>query len=327
MANARPGDIVRVVGNGGVDDDITTVGDNFAYEIGFGTLQNNVLSDGAALVVPKQVTMMIDEGAIFKLRNARISVGSTTLSNAVDVSGGAIQLLGTPDLDVIMTSYLNEDIGFDTNPHVTIPEQGDWGGILIRQDLDRSENRFLWDNEGIFLNYVNHVDFTYGGGSVKIDGVDQVVNPVSMIEARPTISFNTISFSADAALSADPNSFRESNFHSPFYQKNIPFTSDYSRVGPDIDWNTVVDNSTNGLFVRVRTPSGSDLKPQTVAGRWDDTDIVHVLGQTLKIQGTPGGPINEQDLPPSNLVTLTPLSRRPAGCGTLQLSVCLLGRK
>ena len=35
-----------------------------------------------------------------------------------------------------------------------------------------------------------------------------------------------------------------------------------------------------------------------MTARIDDTDVVHVLGQTLKIQGTPGGPLNELDLPP-----------------------------
>ncbi len=68
MANAQPGDIVRVVGNGGLDGDITTVEDNLAFEIGFGNLVGSVLSDGAELVVPSRVTLMIDEGAIFKLK-------------------------------------------------------------------------------------------------------------------------------------------------------------------------------------------------------------------------------------------------------------------
>ena len=46
-------------------------------EIGFGTLQNNVFSDGAELGRAKQVTLMIDEGAIFKLKESH-HVGSTT---------------------------------------------------------------------------------------------------------------------------------------------------------------------------------------------------------------------------------------------------------
>ena len=294
-----------MVGNGGVDGDITTVGDNFAYEIGFGTLQNNVLSDGAALVVPQQVTMMVDEGAIFKLRNARISVGSTTLSDEADVSAGAIQLLGTPDLDVIMTSYLNEDIGFDTNPHVTTPEQGDWGGILIRKDLDRSENRFLWDKEGIFLNYVNHVDFTYGGGNVRIDGVDQVVNPVSMIEAQPTISFNTISLSADAALSADPNSFRESNFHSPFipeeHSVHFRLLACRSRYRLEHDRRQFDQRSVRSRADAFRI--GHEAADGGGAlGRYGHRPR---LGPDAEDPGDAWWADQRTDLPPSNLVTLT----------------------
>jgi hypothetical protein len=302
MSAAQAGDIVRVVGNGGTDGDLSTLEDNLAYEIGFGNLPNSVLSDGSKLSVPSQVTLMVDEGVIFKLKDSQIGIGSSTLSE--NMSAGSIQILGTPDQTVIFTSYQDETIGVDTDPLVTTPSPGDWGGISIRNDLDRSESRFLWDEAGIFLNYINHGDFQYGGGNVVVNGVRQIVNPINLTEARPTISFNTITLSADAAIAAGPNSFWETNFHSPPFQLNDAFTSDYSRVGPDIDYNTIRDNSTNGLFVRVTTPAGTEIKAQTVAGRWDDTDIVHVLGQTLKISGTPGGPVLEQDLPPSDLITL-----------------------
>lgn len=304
-ANALPGDIIRVVGNGGLDKDITTVADNRAYEIGFGNLPNNILSDGAELVVPKLVTLMIDAGAIFKLKDSRIGVGSPSLSK--DLSAGAIQVLGTPDLSVIFTSFQDQETGIDTDPLVTTPAAGDWGGIVIRNDLDRAENRFLWDEHGIFLDYINHADIRYGGGNVKVDGVQQIVNPITLSEAAPTISFNQITKSADAAISADPNSFLEWNYHSPRYQGDAPFTIDYTRVGPDIDFNRIVENTTNGLFIRVTTPAGTATKPQTVTARWDDTDIVHVLAQTLFIQGTPGGPILEESLPPSELISLTSL--------------------
>ncbi len=89
--------------------------------------------------------------------------------------------------------------------------------------------------------------------NVASTACEQIVNPIRLNEARPTISFNTIQLSADAAISADPNSFREMNFHSPTFQLNGAFTSDYSRVGPDIDGNTIVHNSTNGLKIRVLT--------------------------------------------------------------------------
>ncbi len=255
--------------------------DNRAYEIGFGNLPNNILSDGPELVVPKLVTLMIDEGAIFKLKDSRIGVGSSTLSK--DLTAGAIQVLGTPDLSVIFTSFQDEKTGVDTDPLVTTPSPGDWGGIMIRNDLDRAERRFLWDEHGIFLNYVNHADFRYGGGNVKVDGVQQIVNPISLNEAAPTISFNKITKSSDAAISADPNSFMEWNYDSPRYQADAPFTSDYTRVGPDIDFNTIVENTTNGLFIRVTTPAGTADQAADGGGPLErhghrpraGTDVVH----------------------------------------------------
>ncbi len=91
-------------------------------------------------------------------------------------------------------------------------------------------------------------------------------------------------------MSANPDSFQESNFHDPAHQA-VPFTSDYTRVGPVIYGNRIVDNSLNALFVRLQTPAGSQLEEMTVSGRWDDTDVVHVLAENLRIQGNPGGPI------------------------------------
>ena len=85
--------------------------------------------------------------------------------------------------------------------------------------MDRAESRPNLEDEGIFLNYVNHADISYGGGgNVVIDSVQQVVNPIQLMQMRPTISFNRITNSADSAISASPNSFDETNFHSPRYQ-------------------------------------------------------------------------------------------------------------
>ena len=48
--------------------------------------------------------------------------------------------------------------------------------------------------------------------------------------------------------------------------------------------------STNGLFIRIETPAGNTLQPLTVPGRFDDTDIVHVLAENLVIQGSSSEP-------------------------------------
>jgi hypothetical protein len=250
FAAAVPGDIVRIVGNGGLDGDPATIHDNFAYEIGLAEpgATPSILRDGQTMEVPKGVTAMIDAGAIFKLRRARIGVGSSNLT--IDRSGGALQVLGTPHLVdangrceltlrdsplpgfVYFTSRMDEQTGQDLTPGRTTPAAGDWGGIVFRADLDKAAARPNLESEGIFLNYVNHADIRYGGGLLRLNAVDQVVNPIQILESRPTISYNRITDSADAAMSADPNSFEETNFHSPQFQRNRLFTSDYERVGP-----------------------------------------------------------------------------------------------
>ena len=301
--NVQPGDIVRIVGNGGQDQDLNTEGDAKAYEIGFNTDLGKKLSDGEKMSVPKGVTVMIDSGAVFKLFQAAIVVGSTTAS--VDRSGASLQVLGTPTQDVFFTSYDNESLGFDTNPLPTTPDPGDWGGLAIHHAVDRGQGRFVYENEGIFLNYINHADFGYGGGSVFVDSITQTINPIDLTKARPTVTFNTIRDSAQAAIAADPDSFEETNFHSPPYQFSGAFTSDVQRVGPHVRGNRLAGNSNNGLFVRVSTPAGSQLQPLTVAARFDDTDITHIISQTLVVQGTPGGPVFGEPAPPHSLVTLT----------------------
>lgn len=305
FAATVPGDIVRIVGNGGFDGDRTTLSDNFAYEIGFGSSGGPAtLVDGSTMSVPHGVTAMIDAGSVFKLRRARIGVGSSSAS--IDRSGGSLQILGTPQESVYFTSWLDETIGRDTYPPTTTPTPGDWGGILFRADLDNADARFNYEREGIFLNHVSHADIRYGGGLVRIDTVDQVINPIQMIEMRPTIAFNRISFSADAAISADPNSFEETNFLAPQFQLVNRFTPDYERIGPDIHGNVLLQNSINGLFVRIQTPAGTELRTLDVPGRFDDIDIVHVIAENLKIQGEAGGALLEQARPPVDLVTLSP---------------------
>lgn len=291
-------DIVRIVGNGGADGDITTLGDNLPYEIGFDNFGQ--LVDGGALVVPRDVTVMVDAGAIFKMRRSYVQVGTSTTN--VDRSGAALQILGTPVSDVIFTSREDESIGVDNQLLSTTPEPGEWGGIIYKNDLDRANFKSNpdgtprdFEGKGIFLNHINNADLRYGGGNVTIDSVQQTVNPIHLIDARPTISYNDITFSADAAISANPDSFEESRFHAidslEIDYQETPFTSSYQRIGPDIQGNLLADNTTNALSIRINTLAGGQLERLTVSGRFDDTDIVHVIKENLIIGSTPGGPI------------------------------------
>jgi hypothetical protein len=318
FSQARPGDVVRVLPGAGLDGRLGTLTDNPAYEIGREAANGTILSDGETFNVPRGVTVMIDAGTIIKLRNAKISVGSERIDE--DRSLAALQILGTPIIvdsnaarvsgEVNITSYDDESIGIDTNNLPTTPVPGNWAGIEFRNDVDYSEGRPVREAEGIFMGYVSHANIRYGGGSIS--ATQPIVTPIQMLESRPTLIYNTIRNSSDAAVSADPNSFLETNFHAPIYQRVTPFTSDYDRVGPDIRGNRLVDNSFNGLFVRVLTPAGGAREPMTVSGRFNDRDIVHALSEVLVLQGQPGGSLLLEDRPDVLAVTLVAANATPS---------------
>ncbi|MGQ0635934.1 MAG: matrixin family metalloprotease [Planctomycetaceae bacterium] len=279
LAAAAPGDIVRIVGNGGTDGDVATLADNRAYLLGFDS-QTNAAPDGSTFIVPRGVTVMIDAGAVFKLRNAIVDVGNS--QPGVDRSGGALQVLGTPGNNVIFTSLRNSAIGGNTDPTDFLgPQPGNWGGLVFRQQSDVQS--LDWQGQGIFLNSVNQATFTFGGGLLLDNSVPTVFSPIHISNpdgnadffARPAIWNNTITQSADAALSADPNSF----FNSP------------DRAGPEIHGNSLVNNSINAAFIRIRTESDQPVDRLQVPARINDTDIVYVLTENLLIEGKPGGPL------------------------------------
>ena len=409
LAAAVPGQIVRIVGNGGADNNLATINDNVAYLIGQDQVTFATLQDGATLSVPGSVTVMMDAGVIIKERNAIISVGSA--SSSVDQSRSALQVLGTPTDSVYLTSWEDATIGRDDNTGTNPAIPGQWGGIVFRTDNDRAAGRFDYEDRGEFLNYVNHAVIRYGGGTVTNDSTapQPRVSPIHLIDSRPTVTFNTIQLNGDAAISADPNSFRETNFNAPANQlfsttllaqapagsNNRAFALDYSRVGPEIRGNsltktatqatnsgtastaltvlssaeflagnsitigsnaavqiasvnsatsitlfsaqtwlandTVVNNSSlnsvNGMAVRSDTvpvtqagSPGGQTKQLTVSGRFDDTDIVHVVSENLIITGTPSGAFRERtsaERPPVTLVTSTPAAAATSlGAGT-----------
>lgn len=312
------GDVIRVIGLQ-AGDDPTTLEDNIAYLIGTSPT-GQILKDGANIILPKGVTMMIDEGAILKFSNTSIQVGSTTVTD--DRSFASLQILGVPEryqprfdasgnvvagsIDserqnrrVVLTSYrettlLNDPDG-ERVGHASYTQSpagpGNWGGILFNQEVDREQGRGSYEDAGIFLNSVIGADIRYAGGVVNIDGATVAMAPIYMEESRPTINYNLIHFSSGAALSADPNSFAE-DIYTVFEGATASFTADITRVGPDIFGNRIVNNSTNGILVRIPSEQdafGRPLEVLDVAARFDDTDIVYVIQEALHISATPGG--------------------------------------
>jgi hypothetical protein len=255
--------LVRIVGNGGLDGDLSTLNDNRPYLIGLNN-SSLALADGSDFQVPQGTTVMIDGGALFKMRKANLDSGST--SATIDRSGGAIQVLGTPVNSVFLRSLRDNSVGGNSAGVGPTAAAGDFGGIVFRDDSDM-------EDQLAYLNFVGHANITHGGGKVFVDSLESVYNPVHIDESRPTVQFNVIQGNSDAAISASPNSFDDSD----------------GRLGPDVHGNFLVNNTVNGLFVRIETSLGALIDRLDVNGRWNDTDVTHVLTESLEISGNPGG--------------------------------------
>ncbi|MHC4875658.1 MAG: Ig-like domain-containing protein [Planctomycetota bacterium] len=266
VAAATPGDVIRIVGNGGADNDILTIDDNRPYLLGesdsFATLE-----DGRTLQVPHDVVVQFDAGAIVKSQKAVIDAGSSAVN--IDRSGGAIQVLGTPQREVYFTTFENDLIGGDSDGATDGANAGDWGGLVFREDSDfqAADAAAFPNNPGIFLNYVNHASISFGGGQVIVDSVESTFAPVHMVTSRPTDSFD----------------------------------DSRGRIGPDLHDNVVVDNTLNGVFLRIETQLGQPIDRLTTTARFDDTDIVHIITENLEIVGNPGGPLDGAPRPSGRL--------------------------
>ncbi|PHQ35629.1 tandem-95 repeat protein [Rhodopirellula bahusiensis] len=256
--------LVRIIGND-ADGDPSTTADIKPYLIGTAT-SGAALRDGADFRVPQGVTAMIDAGALIKMRKANLDVGSSSID--IDRSASALQVLGTPDTPVWLRSYFDSTFGGNStgSSAANPPAAGDFGGIVLRDDSDL-------ESSGMFLNYISHSDIRHGGGKVFVDSAEASFSPIHIIDARPTIAFNQITDSNSAAVSASPDSFDESN----------------GRIGPEIVGNYLSGNTINGLFIRIETQDGEVVTKLTTPGRFNDTDIAHVLTENLVIAGNVGG--------------------------------------
>ncbi|HUY92990.1 MAG TPA: choice-of-anchor L domain-containing protein [Pirellulales bacterium] len=240
------------------------------YEIGYDQFTHQPLADGGDLNVPQGVTLMIDAGAVFKMEGANLNVGLN--SPNIDRSGSALQVLGAPSSSVYFTSFHDNQLGGITD-NVTAPSPGDYGGIVFHQHSDL-------ESQGIFLNTVNHANIRYAGGTVIVDGVPAVYNPIYLDGSRPTIDYNTITLSHDAAMSADPNSFQETIFGSSAYDPASinpsigPYVADYNRTGPDIHGNLLSAVVPGGMAIV--TPDAS----QIIAGETFLVETIDGSGNT-----------------------------------------------
>lgn len=134
---------------------------------------------------------------------------------------------------VFLTSINDDSVG-NGNTTGSNPGAGEWGGLDFRGDLDsQDEARRNLEDEGVFLNHIQHADIRYGGGQVLIGGRSIVVSPIDMAVTRPTIINSSVTESADAAIAATPDTFTETRFTDPSYQSGGAFSPDYDRSHAD----------------------------------------------------------------------------------------------
>ncbi len=160
---------VRIVGNGGADGQLGTLLDNTAYEIGINDNPINplTLEDGETFEVPKDINLVIDAGAVFKLNQANVDAGSS--AQGIDRSGGSIQVLGTTFNNVVFTSWHDDSIGGDSDGVHPGESPGDWGGIVFRGDSDYDFEFSATDTQrNIFVG--NNPIYTFTGFPVPATG-------------------------------------------------------------------------------------------------------------------------------------------------------------
>ncbi|MCR9297146.1 MAG: hypothetical protein NXI32_30980, partial [bacterium] len=263
-------------------------------------------------------SLVVDPGSIIKLEGSRIELepGTTLLAEGID---------GAP---VIFTSKLDDRYGaggsFDTNNDGddTTPAARDWGGI------------YAGIGSTISLDYAT---VAYAGGVTKLEGTFKAFSPIEIQQATARITNSTFEFNEDGIGGQGPrnrlgrldnrpstifirgaqpiligNTFRSnegSALNIDANSINAELLGDSGRStglaarvdnfdfnrGPLIRENRFEDNELNGLEIR------GDLL--TVESVWDDTDIVHVLFNSITVTNVHhGGGLRLQSSPSESLV-------------------------
>ena len=302
--------IIRVLGNQGTEiQNTNTVGtrgllrpnarvdsrDASEYYIGRDD-QGNPLSDGEDFNVPAGITLMVDAGAVIRMGQSNLDVGSS--SPLVSRAQASVQILGIPGTPVEFTTIKNnanavkrgfnsftDNTSINTNrlPQGPYQQSGQWGGIVLREDSDSGL-------DGVFLNVLNHSVLSYGGGEVIVDSQAASFDAVQIESTRPSLGFNQITVNASSAISATPNSFLD----------------DDGRAGLDLRGNLLLENSVNGVTVAINTEFGVPLETLDVAAKFNSKEVAYVLQENLVITGGAGGHLD-------NSIAANAPEARPAG--------------
>ena len=129
-------------------------------------------SDGEMFIVPAGVTVMIDEGASFRMRRSIVDVGSSSPQAGDSRAGASLQVLGVPNKPV---QFSSTDRQFDASAGpAPLRSRGHWGGLVFRADSD-------WQGDvgrevlRPFLNTVNGSIISYGGTTNMVSVIYLVI--------------------------------------------------------------------------------------------------------------------------------------------------------
>ncbi|HEX5446378.1 MAG TPA: PPC domain-containing protein, partial [Pirellulales bacterium] len=266
---------------------------NAPYLVGtdqFGNLLPDNSPGANLLQLPKDVVLMVDAGAVFKLDHANIEVGS---ASSIDNSASALQVLGVPGQQAVFTSYNDDSIAANQtrnlHPGVTV-HAGDWGGLVFNNDSDL-------ESLGVFLNNVDEALINYGGGQVFVNGVPNFYDALYLNTARPTLADNTIINSAGAAISANPDSFQTSRFETDLA---ITVSSIPTQVNGQVFLvdGTQFEFENNGVYAQGNVPisfAGMTTTAQVAASMaaainaslfGSTVDRAEVIGSTVTLPGS-----------------------------------------
>ena len=126
---------------------------------------------------------MVDAGAVLRMRQANIDVGSST--ELVTRTEAALQVLGVPGNPVRITSAIQ---GAAVGEQVSgpIPEGGDWGGIVLRADSDwQPSGSLASDTLRPFLNSINHAVIEYAADNKDYESILEHLGGLEKGETKP----------------------------------------------------------------------------------------------------------------------------------------------
>lgn len=229
--------------------------------------------NGSTVTVRSVLT--IEPGVVVKIKDA-----------SIDVVGGKILAVGTPENRIVFTSLGDDRFCGDTNGDATatVPSKGDWEQIYLNGTTETS---------------FKYVDIFYAGqnrggysNAVKISGPNSVSFTFDNCRIAHTMHNNNASYDSSCAFygSSYMNDATVSKFtNNALYDNGKPLQLNfYYNLDPSNKFHNPEDpsqtNTHNGIYLH-HSSGGFD-----VSVNWDNTEIPYVIDESHQVH--PSATIN-----------------------------------